>query len=57
VNVNPVAVVKVNAEKVVLVAGRSASPKAEPDGAHGRSADKPVGDINVVDVLLNDVVT
>ena len=51
-----VAVVKIDAEEVVLVAALSSRPSAETERQGRGPADKPVGDVQVVDVLLDDVV-
>jgi len=51
-----VAVIEVDAVEVKLVAGLAACAPAEAEGVVRWMTDEPVGDIEVVDVLLNDVV-
>ena len=56
VDVNALAVIVVHAEEIILIARGPAQPRADADGRERWPSDEPVGDINVVDVLLDDVV-
>ena len=56
VYMHAVAVVVVDAEEVVHIARVASSAAAEANGAHGRAVAEPVGDVDVVDVLLDEVV-
>jgi len=57
VYVKVIGVVVLDAEEVILVARFSVSPPTKTDGSYRRMTNEPVGDIEVVKVLLDNVVT
>jgi hypothetical protein len=52
-----IAEVVVHAEEVEHVAGLAAGATAETKRADGQAAEEPDGDVEIVDVLFNDVIT
>jgi len=57
VDAEAVAVIEVDAEEIELIAGLATGAAAKAQSGRRRAADVPVGDVKVVDVLLDDVVT
>ena len=55
-DVHALAVVEVDAEEVILVAGDAAHARAKAERALRIAADVPVRDVDVVDVLFADMV-
>ena len=49
--------IEIDAEEVEHVAGVATGAATEAEGAHGRTAQEPDGDVDVMDMLLDDVVT
>ena len=47
----------IDAKEVEHVASFATSPTAEAEGAYWRTAEEPDGDVNVMDMLLDDMVT
>ena len=56
VDADAVAEIVVDAEEVEHVASLASGASAETEGAHGRAAEEPDGDVDVMDVLLDDMV-
>ena len=56
VDVDSVSIIKIDAEEVVLVSGLATCPPTKTDCRDGRPSDEPIGDIEVVDVLFDDVI-
>ena len=56
VNVQAVAVVVVDAEEIVHIAGGPSASASEADDTDGRAAAEPVGHVDIVDVLFDEVV-
>jgi len=56
VDVDGITEVKIDAKEVEHVAGVATGAATEPEGADRRTAQEPDGNVDVVDVLLDDVV-
>ena len=56
VNMQAVTVVVVDDEEIVHIAGGPSASASEADGRDGRAAAEPVGHVDIMDVLLDEVI-